>query len=84
MNTVIHNINIIIGDKGLKKKSVADKAGYTRQQFSDLLNGRRTIKSDDVLRIAIALEVTPNDLLGITAWLDPNDLFVILAKSKTS
>jgi DNA-binding Xre family transcriptional regulator len=67
MNTVIHNIKIIISNKGLKKKSVADKAGYTKQQFSDLLNGRKTIKSDDVLRIAIALEVTPNDLFGITA-----------------
>lgn len=66
MNTVIKNIEAIIECKGLKKKSVADKAGYTKQQFSNLLNGRKTFKSDDIIRVAKALEVTPNDLFGIT------------------
>ncbi len=55
----------IIQDKGLKQKSVAIKAGYTDQQFSNLLNGRKFFSAYDVLRIANALEVTPNDLFGI-------------------
>lgn len=55
----------IIQDKGLKQKSVAIKAGYTDQQFSNLLNGRKIFSAYDVLRIAAALEVTPNDLFGI-------------------
>lgn len=67
MNTITKNIESLIADKGLKKKSVASKAGYTKQQFSNLMNGRKIIKPDDVVRIANALEVTPNDLFGITA-----------------
>lgn len=65
-NIVIKNTEAIIKDKGLKKKHVAEKAGYSRQQFSDLLNSRRTFKVDDIIRVAKALEVTPNDLFGIT------------------
>lgn len=62
MNTLATNIELIIEDKGLKKKSVAIKAGYTKQQFSNLINGRKTIKPEDIIKIAMALEVTPNDL----------------------
>lgn len=66
MNTLATNIELIIEDKGLKKKSVAVKAGYTKQQFSNLINGRKTIKPEDVIKIAMALEVTPNDLFGFS------------------
>lgn len=55
----------IIQDKGLKQKSVAVKAGYTDQQLSNLLTGRKIFSAYDILRIANALEVTPNDLFGI-------------------
>ena len=41
LNTVIKNTEAIIREKGLKKKSVAEKAGYSKQQFSNLLNGRK-------------------------------------------
>lgn len=64
MNTLAANIELIIEDKGLKKKSVAVKAGYSQQQFSNLINGRKTIKPEDIIKIAMALEVTPNDLFG--------------------
>lgn len=67
MSTVIANTEAIIKDRGLKKKCVAEKAGYSRQQFSNLLNGRKVFKVDDVLRIANALEVTPNDLFGLSS-----------------
>lgn len=66
LNTIIKNTEAIIKDKGLKKKSVAAKAGYSKQQFSNLMNGRKLLKGDDILRIANALEVTPNELFGIT------------------
>ena len=66
MNTLATNIELIIEDKGLKKKSVAIKAGYTKQQFSNLINGRKTIKPEDIIKIAMALEVTPNDLFGFS------------------
>lgn len=66
---VCKNIKRIIQEKGLKQKSVAVKAGFTDQQFSNLLNGRKIFSAYDVLRIANALDVTPNELFGFaTTW----------------
>lgn len=59
------NVLKIIQDTGVKQCVIAERAGYTKQQFSDMLNGRKIIKAMDVLRIARALNVTPNDLYGI-------------------
>ena len=58
-------IEKVIFEKGLKKNIVANKIGLTPQQFSDMLNGRRTIKSADIIPICEALEITPNELYGI-------------------
>lgn len=63
---VFKNIKKIIEEKGLKQKSVAAKAGFTDQQFSNLLNGRKICSAYDILRISNALDVSPNDLFGIT------------------
>lgn len=37
MNNVAEYTRKIMNDKGLKQKSVAEKAGYSQQQFSNLL-----------------------------------------------
>ena len=58
------NIVRIINEKGLKQLAVAKAAGYSQQQFSDMLNGRKIIKPCDALAIAEALNVTMNDLYG--------------------
>lgn len=63
MPTVLENLERIIRDRGLKKKYVAEKAGYTQQQFSELINGKRVIRATDICKLSDALEVTPNDLL---------------------
>ena len=63
---VAENIKNIINNAGIKQKSIAEKAGYSIQQFSNLLNGRKIITDVDVFRIAMALGVTPNELYGIT------------------
>lgn len=73
MSTVINNIEAIIKDKGLKKKSIAEKAGYSKQQFSNLLNERKKFKETDILQIATALGVTPNDLFGIKKQSDNDE-----------
>ena len=65
VDNVIANIRSIIDRKGLKHKAVAEKAGYSIQQFSNMLSGRKVIECTDIWRIANALEVTPNDLFGI-------------------
>lgn len=56
------NIVKIINKRGLKQGAVAERAGYSKQQFSNMLNGRRIIKPCDALSIANALGVTMNDL----------------------
>lgn len=62
---VADNIARIINKKGLKQVYVAEKAGFEKQQFNDMLNGRKIIKPCDALVIANALEVEPNELYGI-------------------
>lgn len=67
MNTVAENTKAIIDRRGYKHKAIAEKAGYSVQQFSGMLNGRKLITWKDVLHISNALGVTPNDLYGITS-----------------
>lgn len=56
------NIVRIIDAKGIKQNVVANKAGYEKQAFSAMLNGRRIIRVADIITIATALEVQPNEL----------------------
>ena len=62
---VAKQIRKIIAEQGVKHKVISNRAGYTEQQFSDILNGRRIIRDVDVFKIAEALGVTPNVLYGI-------------------
>lgn len=52
----------IITKKGLKQCAVAEKAGFTPQELSDMINGRRLIKACDVPRLATALGVEAGDI----------------------
>lgn len=65
LDIVIANVRRIVKEKGMKYKAVAEKAGYTSQQFSDMLNKRKTIECNDISRIVNALGVTPNDIFEI-------------------
>lgn len=51
------NIIRIIQEQGLKQRAVAERAGYSPQQFSDMLNGRKIIKVCDTFAISEALGV---------------------------
>lgn len=62
---IADNTRQIIASKGLKNYAVAHKAGFSDKQFSALLNHRRIVKDVDVVALANALEVTPNDLFGV-------------------
>lgn len=59
---IARNVKDLIKAKGLKQIAVAEAAGYSKNQLNDLLNNRRTIKDVDVIALAHALNVTPNDL----------------------
>lgn len=67
MTTFVEGTKLLIRDLGIKQKVVAERAGYSVQQFSNMLNGRKLISATDVWRISQALGVTPNDLFGITS-----------------
>ncbi len=56
------NIICIINSRGLKQKAVAERSGYSKQQFSAMMNGKKIIRPCDTIAIANALGVTPNDL----------------------
>ena len=58
------NIAKTIKELGLKNSAVAEKAGYTSQQLSDMLNGRRIIKPCDILAISDALGVGVEELFA--------------------
>jgi len=62
---IAENAKRIIADKGLKQRAVAEKAGYSQQQFSAMMCNRRIVQDTDVMAIANALNVTPNELFGI-------------------
>ena len=63
MNDIVApNVKRIIKDRCLKQGAVAKKAGYSEQQFSAMMNGRKIIKDIDILRIATALSVEAKEL----------------------
>lgn len=66
-SVIAENTKRIIASKGVKNRAIAAKAGLSEKQFSALLNHRRLIKDTDVMAIAEALEVTPNDLFGLSS-----------------
>lgn len=61
-NCVANNMRRIMRERGLKHRAVAERAGFSEQQFSAMLNGRRLIKDCDVAVLAKTLNVTANDL----------------------
>ncbi len=61
-SAVPHNLNRIIKERGLKQSAVARWAGYSNQQFTDMLNGRKLIKPCDILAISNAIGISVSDL----------------------
>jgi len=66
MATIESNIQRIICEKGLLQKHVAERAGFAPQAFSEMLHGRKTLKAQYIPNIAKALNVTPNEVFGVT------------------
>ena len=59
---VADNLREYIDENGLKQTAIASRAGYTVQQFNDMLNGRRIMKANDIERIIEATGVDANML----------------------
>lgn len=56
------NIRRIIEEKGVTHKRVAEQLGMNRQQFSDMLCGRRVIRAEIVPQIAHILECSYDEI----------------------
>lgn len=50
--------------KGLTQQALGDEVGKERQDISNIEHGRMVISSYLVYKIAQALDVTPNELMG--------------------
>lgn len=59
------NIKNLIEKNCYKQSLIARKAGYGVKTFNNMLNGRKLITDVDVVKIAEALGVSPNELFGI-------------------
>ncbi len=60
----IDNIRHLIRSKGLKQTFVAEKAGLTDQQLTDILNNRRLLRVEHLEPLARALGVTIETLIS--------------------
>nr|WP_278335053.1 helix-turn-helix transcriptional regulator [Clostridium merdae] len=58
------SIRRIIRQQGYKQSAIAERAGINEKTFSNMLNGRKIIASEDIYKILAALGVTPNELFG--------------------
>ena len=67
-----NNIARVIESRGIKQYVIAQKAGLSKQEFNDMLKGRRVIKACDIPLIAAALDLTPNDLYELPSTHDPD------------
>ncbi|MCM1219470.1 MAG: helix-turn-helix domain-containing protein [Lachnospiraceae bacterium] len=54
----------LIRAKGLKQTFVAEKAGFTDQQLTDILNNRRLLRVEHLEPLARALGVTIETLIS--------------------
>lgn len=60
-----------IKNAGMKHLAVAEKAGLTGQQLTDIIAKRRRLEANELINICQAIRTTPNDLL--TYALNPNN-----------
>ena len=63
---VAENIEKICNEKGFRQGFIAEKAGIQPKRYSDMINGRCIIKPFQIWKIANALDVTVNDIFGLT------------------
>ena len=59
---LISNVRRVMKQKGSKQCAVADKAGFSPNMFSQMLNERKIITAEHIPYIAHALDVDTNEL----------------------
>ena len=57
----------ILNEKGMTQRAVASRAGFTDQQFSDMLCGRKVIRAEYLPSIAKAMRVSIQEIFDAGA-----------------
>ena len=71
--SVAAGIEKLIKEHGLIQRNIAAKAGFTEQQFSDMLCGRKVIRADYLVPIAQAMRVSIQDIYDAGANLQARE-----------
>ena len=71
--SVAIGIENIIKEKGYLQTAIAAKSGFSDQQFSDMLNGRKVIRADFVVPIAKAMGVTVQEIYDAGLGYSPKE-----------
>ncbi len=51
-----------VEEKGMKQRALAEKTGFSDNQVSQTLNGKRSISADELEVYCNALNISPNDI----------------------
>lgn len=71
--SVAAGIEAIIREKGFVRASIAGKAGFSDQQFCDMLKGRKIIRADFMVPIAKAMGVSVQEIYDAGAHCDTRE-----------
>lgn len=69
--------------KGLTQQDLAEIMGVSDSTISKYEKGKRKLNHDQIVKLSIALEVTPNELLGFKeAYKSYSDYLISLKKEE--
>ena len=54
-----------IEQNGIMRKHIAEKCGMTKTKISEILNGKRELKADDLEKICNAINADPNKFINV-------------------
>ena len=85
LNRIGNQLYTIRKSAGLTQAYVAEAAGLSDRTYADIERGSVNMRTESVLRICKALQITPNDIFTVTTSdeLHAQDVFARLAKCKT-
>lgn len=57
-------------DRCFLQSAVAEKAGLSKQTLSDVVNKRRKLEANEMFRLCMAMDITPNHLFKMAQGQD--------------
>ena len=63
LHTIGNNLYKVRKSRGLTQAEVAEKSDLSDRTYADIERGSVTMRVDSLLKICIALHITPNDIL---------------------